>query len=215
MIRIKQFTFNPFAENTYVLWDDPSRKAIIIDPGCLEDEEKDELQTYIEEQRLHPVQLINTHTHLDHIFGNRFVFDTWGLAPWLHREDQVVLDRSPQLAYYYGVTMEASPGPAGYLEEGELVHFGQSTLLVIFTPGHCPGEICLFNSEQKILIAGDVLFDGSIGRTDFPGGDYDTLIRSIKEKIFPLGDEVLVYCGHGPETTIGKERRTNPFLIKN
>lgn len=213
MIRIKQFTFNPFAENTFVLWAEPSRDALIIDPGCLEDEEKEELQSFIQEHQLHPVQLINTHTHLDHIFGNRFVFDTWGLAPWLHHEDQVVLDRAQQMAYYYGITMEASPGPAGYLEEGDEVKLGDSTLRVIFTPGHCPGEICLYNAEQKILIAGDVLFEGSIGRTDLPGGDYDTLIQSIRDKIFPLGDDVIVYCGHGPDTTIGKERRTNPFLV--
>ncbi len=213
MISIKQFTFNPFAENTYILWDEPTKEAIIIDPGCLEDEEKDDLRDFITNQKLQPVLLINTHTHLDHIFGNRFVFDTWGLAPWIHREDQMVLDRAQQMAYYYGISMEASPGPAGYLQEGEVIRFGASEMQIIFTPGHCPGEICLYSPKHKILIAGDLLFDGSIGRTDLPGGDYDTLITSIKEKLWPLDDDVRVYCGHGPDTTIGKERRTNPFLV--
>jgi hydroxyacylglutathione hydrolase len=206
------FTFNPFQVNTYLLHDGTG-ECIIFDPGCNNDDEKSQLKTFIERNNLKPVRLINTHCHIDHVFGNKFVSETWNLPLEIHRSEVPVLEAVPQIAQYFGVRMiETSPDPKHFIEEGEIILFGETELKAILTPGHSPGSLCFYCDNDSFIIAGDVLFRESIGRTDLPGGDFDALIRSIKLKLLPLGDEVKVYPGHGPSTTIGHERASNPFF---
>ena len=206
------FTFNPFQENTYILYDD-TRECVIFDPGCYENSEKLELDNFIAANNLKPVRLINTHCHIDHVFGNAFVAKRYGLELEIHKGELPVLKSCARVGEMYGIPYpEESPLPGKYIEEGEVISFGNSELEAIFTPGHSPASLSFFCREEKILIAGDVLFRESIGRTDLPGGDHATLIKSIKEKLLPLGDDVKVYPGHGPETTIGWEKVRNPFL---
>ncbi|MFY9308064.1 MAG: MBL fold metallo-hydrolase [Bacteroidia bacterium] len=212
MITVHAFTFGPFQENTYVLYDE-TMECIIIDPGCYDQKERTELAAFIEEKKLTPVKLINTHCHLDHVFGNGFVAGKYNLKLEINKLDKQVLDSFLMTASLYGLNADPSPQPSVYLEEGDKVKFGKSELEIVFTPGHSPGSITFYNREQKFMIAGDVLFYGSIGRTDLPGGNYQTLIDSIKNKLFPLGDDFTVYNGHGPSTTIGFERLNNPFLV--
>ncbi|HVB03491.1 MAG TPA: MBL fold metallo-hydrolase [Chitinophagaceae bacterium] len=211
MAEIHVFRYNPFEENTYLIING-KRECIIIDPGCYFEDERKGLLEFIGNQDLKPVRLINTHCHLDHIFGNRLISRTYGLTPEFHRLEQPVLDGSVQAGVLYNVPFEPSPPPKNYLEEGDRISLGEDVLDILFTPGHSPGSICLYHEKQQFLIGGDVLFHQSIGRTDLPGGDYDTLIGSIREKLLPLGDDIRVYPGHGEMTTIGEERRTNPFL---
>jgi glyoxylase-like metal-dependent hydrolase (beta-lactamase superfamily II) len=211
-MNIKKFTFGPFQENTFVLFDD-SGECVIIDPGCYTSTEQTELADFIEDNTLKPVQLLNTHCHVDHIAGNRFVNEKFGLLPIIHELDIPVLEMQESVSAVYGLPCEKSPMPEFFMEDGDTLSFGQSHLEVIFAPGHCPGHVVFLHKNSKQLIGGDVLFYGSVGRKDLPGGDHATLIDSIKNKIFPLGDEIKIYCGHGPETTIGHERKTNPFLV--
>jgi glyoxylase-like metal-dependent hydrolase (beta-lactamase superfamily II) len=211
MAHVVVFPFNPFQENTYLIYDDTGECAI-FDPGCYTDMEKSMLAGFIEEKKLKPVRLINTHCHLDHIFGNKFIADKYSLALEIHEGEQAVLAHAPEVSRMYGIPMEESPAPARFIQEGELIRFGETELTAILTPGHSPASLSFFCREHHFLIAGDVLFAGSIGRTDLPGGDYDTLINSIKDKLLPLGDDITVYPGHGPETTLGEEKASNPFL---
>ena len=206
------FTFNPFQENTYVVFDE-TKECVIIDPGCYEAHERIELSNFVIENDLLPVRLLNTHCHLDHVFGNSFVHKTWGIELEIHRGELPVLEAVPQISKFYGVPMgEPSPLPGKFIEEGDVIAFGNTKLEAILTPGHSPASLSFYCREDGLLIAGDVLFKESIGRTDLPGGDFDTLIASIKDKLLPLGDEVKVFPGHGASTTIGYERRNNPFL---
>jgi glyoxylase-like metal-dependent hydrolase (beta-lactamase superfamily II) len=212
MIKIQSFTFNGFQENTYVLFDE-SKKCIIIDPGCYEQNEKLELERFIVDNELEPVKLINTHCHIDHVLGNRFVAEKWSLDLEMHELDLPTLHSVKDYCQLYGFhNYEESPEPSTFLKEGDKIHFGNSSLDVLFTPGHAPGHIVLYSNEQHFVIGGDVLFQMSIGRTDLPGGDYDTLINSIKDKLLPLDEQTKVYSGHGPSTTIGFEKTNNPFL---
>ena len=211
MISVKLFTFGPFQENTYVLFNE-TKDCIIIDPGCYEPNEKRQLADFIESKNLKPVKLLNTHSHIDHILGNNFVAGKYKLILEMHELDVPLLKAAPSYGQMWGIQAEPSPEPGVLLKEGDEVSFGNSKLKVIETPGHSAGSISFFNKETNFVIGGDVLFYGSIGRTDLPGGDFDTLIRSIKEKLFPLGDECKVYSGHGPATTIGFEKDNNPFL---
>jgi glyoxylase-like metal-dependent hydrolase (beta-lactamase superfamily II) len=211
MIQIHSFTFSPIQENTYILYDE-SRECVIIDPGCYDDQERAMLSDFIEKNGLKPVKLLNTHCHLDHIFGNGYVAKRYGLELEMNRHDQRILDAFQATCDLYGMNCDPSPQPGVFLEEGDIVKFGNSELEILFTPGHSPGSITFYNREQKFMIAGDVLFYGSIGRTDLPGGHHQTLIDNIKTKLFPLGDDFKVYSGHGPETNIGFERKHNPFL---
>lgn len=211
MAEVKSFVFSPFQENTYVLYDE-TKECMIIDPGCYDDKERGELDAFIEEKGLTPVRLINTHCHLDHIFGNAYVADKYNLLPEFHEGEIMVMNMGPKAASMYGVTLDISPEPENYLKEGDVIGFGNTTLTSIFTPGHSPASLSFFCEKDGFLIAGDTLFYGSIGRTDLPGGDYATLIASIKDKLFVLGDEVVVYSGHMQKTTIGFERKNNPFL---
>lgn len=212
MINIHYFTFGPFQENTYILWDE-SKECILIDPGNNSATEHAKLNRYISENMLKPVRLILTHAHIDHINGNRYIFDTYGLLPEVHKDDLFFIEKHTATATMYGLNVEQSPLPEKFISENDIIKFGDSELKVLHTPGHAPGHVVFYNKEQKFVIGGDVLFYGSIGRTDLPGGNHDTLISSIKQKLFPLGDDMTVYSGHGPSTNIGFERLNNPFLV--
>lgn len=211
MIEIKSFTFNPFAENTYVLHDSATGEAVVIDPGCYEQEEKAQLDRYIDSQKLKVVKLLNTHGHIDHVLGNAHVKEKYGVRLYIHQEDEATQRAVETYAPVYGFPGYSPASPDEFLQEGEKVTFGDSSLEVLFVPGHAPGHIAFFNEDQKFCINGDCLFQGSIGRTDLPGGNFETLLQSIRQKLFKLPDETTVYCGHGPETTIGHEKKHNPF----
>ncbi|GAB4131102.1 MAG: MBL fold metallo-hydrolase [Bacteroidia bacterium] len=210
-MNIKIFTFNPFYENTYVL-SDATGECVIVDPGCHIAEEEQELASYIEQEGLKPVRLINTHCHVDHVFGNRFVSEKWNLPLEIHLEDLKTLQSFPQVCMLYGFNGYEQQEPGKYFEDGDVIHFGNTALEVLFTPGHSPGSVCFYNKSEGCVIGGDVLFQGSIGRTDLPGGSYEILENSIRTKLYVLPDQVKVYPGHGPHTTIGFEKKYNPFV---
>ena len=212
MINIKSLTFNPFQENMYVLSDE-TNECIIIDPGCYEPQEKEELISYIKANNLLPKRLLNTHCHIDHVFGNKLIAETYNLGLEIHKDDLPVLESVAQVAHLYNIpNVDESPKPSAFLNERDKIIFGNSELDILFVPGHAPGHIAFVNHKQKFVIGGDVLFYTSIGRTDLPGGDHATLINSIKTNFFSLGDDYEVYSGHGMKTTIGFEKANNPFL---
>ncbi len=210
MVHIAKFTFNPFSENTYVLHD--GQEAIIVDPGCCDTGEQHELGTYLVNNGLEPVRLVLTHAHIDHVLGCTWVHERFGLLPELHRADLRVLEQAVNTGILFGVPCDPPPAPERFIEEGDVITLGDARFEVLFVPGHSPGHIALWCADQRFIISGDVLFQRSIGRTDLPGGDMGTLLSSIRNELFPLGDDVKVYCGHGLETTIGEERLHNPFL---
>ncbi len=211
MIKIQSFTFNPFQENTYVLHDD-SNECLIIDPGCYNLEERKALVDYIEKNALTPVKLLNTHAHIDHILGNKFIADKYSLKLEMHQDDVITLESGKVSASIFGIDYDESPQPGVFINEGDLIIFGNSQMEIVFTPGHSRGSICFFNRNEKFIIGGDVLFLESIGRTDLPGGNHTQLLDSIKNKLFTLADDFTVHPGHGPSTTIGHEKMYNPFL---
>ncbi|MES2133764.1 MAG: MBL fold metallo-hydrolase [Bacteroidota bacterium] len=211
MINVHSFTFGPFQENTYILWDE-TLECLIIDPGNTTASEHKKLSDFISEKKLKPQRLILTHAHIDHINGNKYVWDTYGLLPEVHKEDVYFIERHAASGAMYGLPVDPSPMAEKFIEEGDVISFGNSKLNVIHTPGHAPGHVTFYNKEEGFMISGDVLFYGSIGRTDLPMGNIETLISSIKNKLFPLGDAMKVYSGHGPSTTIGFEKLNNPFL---
>ena len=211
MLKIRGFVFSPIQENTYVLYNG-SGDCIIIDPGCYFPEEKDELSAFITQSGLKPVMLLNTHCHLDHVFGNKFVAETYGLTLQIHEKEKIMLDLAPASGLMYQMPFDNYVGEFIYLKEGDKVRLGEDELTVIEVPGHSPGHICFYCARQNFVIGGDVLFNGSIGRTDLPGGDHQTLINSIRDKLLGLPGETIVHSGHGPETTIGEEKLYNPFL---
>lgn len=211
MLTAKLFTFNPVQENTYVLFNEKDA-CCIIDPGCYFGNERRTLEEYISDLKLNPKYLLNTHCHLDHVFGNKFIHDTYGLTLYLHEKEKIVLDHAPEAGLRWNMPFENYRGELHFLKEGDRVMLDEDELRVLFTPGHSPGSICFYSEANKFLIAGDVLFRTSIGRSDLPGGDFDTLIKSIREQLFVLPDDVIVYPGHGEPTTIGFEKKNNPFL---
>ena len=211
MIKVNSFQFNPFQENTYLLHDE-TREAVIIDAGCYDKEEREELISFIEINNLKVVKLINTHSHIDHVLGCAFVKEYYNVQLGIHKLDEPTLRSVKVYAPTYGFVHYEDATADYFIEEGEKIKFGNSELEVLFVPGHAPGHIAFLNREQKLCISGDVLFHRSIGRTDLPGGDFNTLIKSIKEKIFPLGNDMVVHPGHGPSTTVGDEIKNNPFL---
>ncbi len=211
MLHIKSFVNNPYQENTYVLFDD-SLECAIIDPGMYTAEEQNKVASFISENQLKPVLLLNTHCHIDHVLGNKFVFDQYGLKPQFNEGELPLLAAVPGYAPQMGIRYEVSPLPETFLPDRGTVKFGQTELELIFAPGHSPAHLCFYSANDHILIGGDVLFRESIGRTDLPGGDSAQLIRSIEEKLFTLPDLCIVYPGHGIETTIGYEKQNNPFL---
>jgi hydroxyacylglutathione hydrolase len=212
MLKIDRITFGPFQENTYILHDG-SKECVIVDPGCYMNEEKQALASFISRNELKPVKLLLTHSHIDHVMGNAFVTGQYNIPLEMNELDLDGLRAVPVYGQRYGLFPEPSPEPSTFLVEGDVVSFGNTELEVLFTPGHSPGSICFYHRESESLIAGDVLFRQSIGRTDLPGGNHQALIASIKTKLFPLGDNVTVYPGHGESTRMGYEKKHNPFLI--
>lgn len=212
MISLKKFTFNPYQENTYVLYDETD-DCVIIDPGMYDGAEQNQMVNFIKENKLKPKLLLNTHCHIDHVLGNKFVFDNWGLKPQFHAAElpvlQAVVSYAPQMGMHY----EVSPQPDVFLNETGVVQFGSSILELVFAPGHSPAHLCFYARKDNFLIGGDVLFFRSIGRTDLPGGNHQQLITSIKENVFALPNDCTVHPGHGPSTSIGFEKLNNPFLM--
>jgi glyoxylase-like metal-dependent hydrolase (beta-lactamase superfamily II) len=211
MLYLKSFCFNPFQQNTYLLYDNQGT-AFIIDPGNYTSSENSLLKSFIDEKKLNLKRLLLTHAHIDHILGNKFILDTYGLLPEAHVEELFFIDRMPQSGATYGVPCDPSPYPEKYIVPGDKILLGDYEFETLYTPGHSPGSISFYNKENKLLISGDVLFKNSIGRTDLPKGDHETLLTSIKEQLFTLPDDVKVFSGHGPSTTIGYEKANNPFL---
>ena len=211
MLNIKSFVFSPIQENTYVLYNE-NKDCIIIDPGTYFEEEKQALRSFIDKNGLTPKMLLNTHCHLDHVFGVKFFAETYRLQLMTHKIEEEVLAYAPTSGLMYNMPFDVYTGTISYLKEGDKLRLGNDELLVIEAPGHSPGHICFYCKAQHFIISGDVLFENSIGRTDLPGGDYKTLIDSINNKILILPDETIVYSGHGDSTTIGRERIYNPFL---
>jgi hydroxyacylglutathione hydrolase len=211
MLTLQVFTFSPIRENTYVLFNQ-QRQAIIIDPGCYFTAEEEMLNNYIQSEGLQPTLLLNTHCHLDHVFGNRWVHQTYGLELHIHAGEKIVLEKAPISGENWGLPFTNYTGPLHFLKEGDRITLGDDVLSVIETPGHSPASICFYCEAQEILIAGDVLFRESIGRTDLPGANPDVLLNSIREKLWPLPNSTAVYPGHGTATTIGHEKLHNPYL---
>ena len=211
MITITSFTFGPLAENTYLLHNE-NGELVIIDPGCYTAAERKVVSDFIADNKLSPKLLLNTHCHLDHVFGNKFIAGNWNLSPCLHAAEQPVLENAPLSGLQWGLPFDGYTGPLHFLREGDIVSLGEDTLKVIFAPGHSPGHCCFYCSGQQFLIGGDVLFRMGIGRTDLPGGDFDVLLNSIRRQLFTLPPETIVYPGHGEPTTIAFEMKHNPFL---
>ncbi len=207
---IKQFVFNAFSENTYIAYDH-SGECVIIDPGCYDDNEERELKNFIRVNGLTVKGLINTHCHVDHVLGNSFIKNEFGVKLMIHKEDVPTLKANEVVAPIYGYPGYKPCEADVFVKDGEMIRCGDSALEVLHVPGHSPGHIALISREHKICISGDVLFHQSIGRTDLPGGNHDVLIESIYNKLFTLDDDVKVHCGHGPDTTIGYEKKYNPF----
>lgn len=211
MLQIKSFVNNPYQENTYLLFDENGECAI-IDPGMYSAAEQNIVVDFIRDRHLKPILLLNTHCHIDHVLGNKFIYDQYGLKPQFHEGETAVLASVPAYAPQMGFQYELSPMPDHFLAETETLKLGNAELKIILAPGHSPAHLCFYIAKENLLIGGDVLFRGSIGRTDLPGGNYAQLIKNIKEKLFLLPDNCVVYPGHGEETTIGFEKQNNPFL---
>lgn len=211
MARIQRFENNPYQENTYILYDETGECAI-IDPGMETGSEQNEVVNFVRENKLRPVLLLNTHCHIDHVLGNKFIFDQYGLKPKFHEGELPLLEAVIAYAPSMGFRYDPSPVPDEFLPEEGAISFGNTELQLIFAPGHSPAHLCFYDAKDNLLVGGDVLFRGSIGRTDLPGGNFGQLIDNIEQKLFALPDDCTVYPGHGPETTIGYEKQTNPFL---
>lgn len=212
-MNIAQLTFNPFQENTYVLWDETG-EAVIVDAGNYTARESEALFNFIAEKGLRPVLAVNTHGHVDHILGVQRVKDRYGIPFALHPEDRFLVESAPTHGAMYGFQVDAVPAVERDLEDGGEVSFGNTRLEVIHTPGHTPGHISLYQPDDKILFTGDTIFKESIGRTDLPGGNYAWIMKSIIDRILPLGEEVAIYPGHGPSSTLGHEMLYNPFITE-
>ena len=210
-MEIKTLVFNPFGENTYVLYDE-TKECVIVDAGCFNREEQKTLVKFIEDNELTPVKILNTHCHIDHVFGNKFLVEKYNLDVYAHESETGFIDIAIQMAERFGLTVEQPPQVTKFLKQGDVVEFGNTKLNVIHVPGHSSGSLVYYCEEKSCIFSGDVLFPGSIGRTDLPGGDYDTLISNIKEKLLVLGDAVTVYPGHSMPTTIGYEKANNSFI---
>lgn len=211
MITVKIFVFNSFSVNSFVLHDETG-ECIVIDPGCYTIAEQEKMASYIESNHLKPTSLINTHFHIDHILGNHFICERYSLVPTGHKDGDLFWETAHEFSSVFDLQMDEIRKPEIFIGNGEKITFGISSLEVRYTPGHAKGSVCLINHEQKFVIAGDVLFYGSIGRTDLPTGNFDTLMDSIEKQLFTLDDDYMVYPGHGPKTSIGYEKMTNPFI---
>lgn len=212
MLHVQGFTFNPFQENTYLVWDD-DRQAVLIDPGCYQADERQVLKDFLSKNKLTLVKLINTHCHVDHVLGNAWAKREFGLELGIHPKDEGNLRAVETYAAPWGFSQYEPAEPDYFLSENELFRWGESGYFEVrFVPGHAPGHVVFWSEADGFCINGDVLFRGSIGRTDLPGGDHQTLLNAIREQMFTLPDETKIYCGHGPETTIGYEKQHNPFV---
>lgn len=209
---IQSFEFSPFQENTYVITDDATREAVIIDPGCYDQSEKETLSQFITDNNLNVKYLLLTHAHLDHVFGVAYVKRRFGVKAYLHPLDQVIYDDVPTRCLLYGLRGYEPSEIDDSLQEGDQIRFGNTVLDVIFVPGHAPGHVAFVNHADRYVIGGDVLFRGSVGRTDFPYCNHDDLLNSIRTKFYTLPDDYVVYPGHMVSTTIGHEKQTNPFV---
>ena len=210
-MKIYKFVFSPIDVNTYILVDD-SGDCAIIDCGCYEKQESEEIENFIKEKGINPVLLLNTHCHLDHIFGNSFVLEKYGLRTFSCELDELNRKNASQHAMLFGLTMDTPPEPAGFISDNQIVTFGTTELKALHVPGHTSGSLAFYSEKNNCVFTGDALFSGSIGRTDLQGGNYETLIRSIKNKLFVLPPSTVVYPGHGNETTIEREMKSNPFF---
>ena len=211
-MEIKQFTFNPFQENTYIVYND-EKEALIIDPGCYTEDEEKKLNEFILSNNLTVKLLVNTHLHIDHIFGNAFVEKTYNVKATANSEDEFWLKGMEGQARMFGLPLRhATPSLGNYIKEGDKINLGKDTFEIFQVPGHSPGSIILYNEDNHCVFVGDVLFEGGIGRTDLQGGSYQTLIEGIQEKLLTLPEKTVVYSGHGPATSIGREKAGNPFL---
>lgn len=211
MIKVKKFIFNPFQVNTYLLFDE-TNECVIVDAACSNGDEELAISHFIEKNELNPVMLLSTHTHIDHILGNAFFSNNYRLKLSAHADSAFYLEHAKDYAAAYGLPLTHVEQVGVFLKDGEILHFGNSVLSVLHTPGHALGSVCFYAPAENFVISGDVLFYQSIGRTDLPGGDYPTLKKSIWSKLFTLPDAVMVLPGHGPETTIGTEKISNPFV---
>ena len=213
-MNVVKFVFNPIQENTYIVWDD-TKECIVVDAGNLSAREDKVLAEFIEEQGLKPVLAVNTHCHFDHILGVEFVRSTYGVKFAASSADNAIMLGSKEHCAMFGIEVGDMPTTVDIdLATTNEIHFGNTTLRVIPTPGHTPGCVSLYHEESKSLFTGDTLFRESIGRTDLPGGDYPTIMRSILNNILPLGDEVTIYPGHSDKSTIGHESLYNPFVVE-
>ncbi len=209
---LKIFTFNPFSENTYILSDSETKETIIFDPGCYTINEKKMLKKHIDDNHLIVKRLINTHCHLDHVFGNTFVMDNFAVELECHKNEVSVLERAHLAGDMFGVPMSPQAPPSLFIKDNDLIEIGTLKLQAILAPGHSPGSLCFYNEAEKYIIGGDVLFRGGIGRSDLPGGNQQQLLDSISNRLMILPEDVKVYSGHGPATSIGFEKYNNPFL---
>lgn len=208
-MNVQTFTFNGFQENTSIVYTD-SKDAVIIDPGCFDQQEQQELTAFIQSKNLRVHAILNTHCHIDHILGNAFCVETFQVDLIAHKEELFTLSLAERSAQLYGIPgFIPSPEPTRYITDNEIIQFGDIQFQVIFGPGHSVGHVAFYNQQAQILIGGDILFRGSFGRTDLPGGSIDILKKTIHERIFTLPENTIVYPGHGPTTTIGEEKRTN------
>ncbi len=211
-IHVQSFAFGPFQENTYIAYND-EKTAVIIDPGCSNSIEQQTLVDFIDSNKLEIKALLSTHCHIDHIFGNAFVLNKYNVDYYIHELDLPVLDRGELSAQVYGIQgFTPSPQPTKFLNDNEMITFDNLSFQVIFGPGHAPGHVAFYSKENNFTISGDILFKGSFGRVDLPGGDLETLKKTIHNRFFTLPEETVVYSGHGPETTIGVEKKTNYIL---
>ena len=209
---IKSFTFSPFQENTYVVIDDATNEAVIIDPGTYEQAEKETLSTFIEQNNLNIRYILLTHAHLDHVFGVAYAKRKFGVKVYLHEGEKVIYDDVPTRCALYGLRGYEHFELDEFLKEGDQIRFGNTVLAVIFVPGHAPGHVAFVNHTDRYVIGGDVLFRGSVGRTDFPYSNHNDLLNSIQTQFFTLPDDYVVYPGHMETTTIGREKKLNPYL---
>lgn len=210
-MNVAQFTFNPFSENTFVLWDE-TRECIIVDPGMADESEDIMLFDFIRDEALRPKLVVNTHCHIDHILGNNACMSAYNIGLAAHKNEVEVIQFAGSSAKLWGISYRETPLPTQFVNEGDKIVFGNTSLDILFVPGHSPGHIALIHHNEKLIIGGDVLFNGSVGRVDLPGSNSADLVKSIQEKFYILPDDYAVYPGHGPETTIGKEKEDNMFV---
>ncbi len=212
MLKVEKFVFNDFNENTYLIWDEDSKEAIVVDPGCITKSEQIQFSEFVEKENLTLKYLVSTHCHLDHVFGNAFIKNRFSPEYLINEKESSLLDMLVEHAHKYGFEVEQSPLPDRFIDERTILKLGENSIKILFTPGHSPGEICLLLEKEKICITGDVLFKEGIGRTDLWGGDYFTLMDSIQDILFKLPEETIILPGHGDSSTIEHEKNNNPFF---